>query len=72
MQVNICLFSMFLNSKYAFPRQKGSLPFNPPRMTRCKPEILLSQDLVEPIPIVTGHPGMNPDLQQVQALQHSV
>lgn len=72
MQENICLFSMFLSGKYAFSPQKGSLPFNPPWMTRCKPRILLLQGSEEPIPIVTGHPRMNSDLQQVQALQHSV
>lgn len=65
MQVNICSFSMFLRGKYAFLPQKGSLPFNPHRMTICKPRILLLHDSAEPIPIVTEHPRMNPELQQV-------
>lgn len=72
MQVNICLFSMFLSSKYVFLPQKGSLPFMPPRVTKAQAWDLLSQDSAEPIPVITGHPPMNPKLRQIRALQHSV
>lgn len=69
MRVNICPFSMFLSSNTSPPVPQDLLPFNPPMPGGCAPVISLSHSSEEPIPIVTGHPHVNSELQQVPALQ---
>lgn len=71
MQVNICPLSMFLSSNMSPFLPQDSLPFNPPMPSGCTPVISLSHSSEEPIPIVTGHPHVNSELQQVPALQRS-